>query len=69
MIEHEQNQKSEKQAVGPPFPYDNKVTVQVSESLGIIAMSIMAMILLIALLRAQARIRELQQEQGHLLAS
>ena len=55
---------SEEKAEGPPFPYWNRVTVKVSEAIGIIAMSIMALILLIELLRAQARIRELQEKQG-----
>ena len=67
MIEQEQYQVSEEQDDRPPFPYNNSpVTVTVSEPIGIIAMSIMALILLIALLRAQARIRELQQEQGQM---
>lgn len=55
-------QVSEEQIEGPPFPYWNRVTVKVSEAIGIIAMSIMALILLIELLRAQAHIRELQQK-------
>jgi Ni/Fe-hydrogenase subunit HybB-like protein len=65
MTEQEQNQVGEKQDHQPPFPYNNSpVTVTISEAIGIIAMSIMALILLIALLRAQARIRELQEVQG-----
>lgn len=66
MTEQEQNQLSEEQDHQPPFPYNNSpVTVTISEAIGIIAMSIMALILLIALLRAQARIRELQEQQGY----
>ena len=57
-------QVSQEQIEGPPFPYWNRVTVKVSEAIGIIAMSIIALILLIELLRAQARIRELQQKFG-----
>ena len=65
MSEQELNQISAEQDDQSPYPYhNNPVTVKVSESIGIIAMSIMALILLIALLRAQARIRELQQEQA-----
>ena len=68
MVEQERVQKvpqssSNGPEEGPPFPYDNKVTVTVTDQIGIIAMSIIAMVLLIALLRAQERIRELQQMQ------
>ena len=55
-------QESEERIEGPPFPYWNRVTVKVSEAIGIIAMSIMALILLVELLRAQAHIRELQHK-------
>jgi len=69
MSEQEQNQISEEQDDQPPYPYNNSpVTVKISEATGIVAMFIMALILLIALLRAQARIRELQQEQGHAIS-
>lgn len=39
-------------------------TVTLAETTGILAMSVIAMALLIALLRAQGRIRELQAQQG-----
>lgn len=42
----------------------NPVTVTLTETTGILAMSVIAMVLLVALLRAQGRIRELQQQQG-----
>lgn len=58
MMEQEQNQISEEK---DRYSSYNPVTVTITEATGIVAMSIMAIILLMALLRAQARIRELQQ--------
>ena len=40
----------------------NPVTVTISESTGVIAILVVALILLAALLRSQARIRELQDQ-------
>ena len=42
----------------------NPVTVTISESTGVIAILVVALILLAALLRSQARIRELQEQLG-----
>ncbi len=41
----------------------NPVTVSLSESTGVVAVTIVALILLLALLRSQRRIRELQGQQ------
>ena len=42
----------------------NPVTVTISESTGVVAILVVALILLAALLRSQARIRELQEQLG-----
>lgn len=42
----------------------NPVTVTISESTGVVAILVVALILLIALLRSQARIRDLQEQLG-----
>ena len=40
------------------------VTVTLTETTGLLAMSIIALILLVALLRSQRRIQELQEQSG-----
>ena len=62
MIDQEQHKLSAEQT--DRLLHNNPVTVTASESVGIIAMSIIAFTLLISLLRAQARIRELQEREN-----
>ena len=56
----EQEQISEEQV--REIEHYNPVNVTLTESTGILAMSIIALILLIALLRAQRRNRDLQEQ-------
>ena len=57
----EQEQISEEQI--ERIEHYNPVTLTFTETTGLLAMSIIALILLAALLRSQRRIRELQEQQ------
>jgi hypothetical protein len=57
----EQEQISEEQI--ERIEHYNPVTLTFTETAGLLAMSIIALILLAALLRSQRRIRELQEQQ------
>jgi preprotein translocase subunit SecG len=59
----EQEQISEKQV--DRIDHYNPVTVTLTEVTGVMAVSIIALILLFALLRSQKRIRDLQQQQAN----
>lgn len=59
----EQEQISEKQV--ERIDHYNPVTVTLTEATGVMAVSIIALILLFALLRSQRRIRELQEQQAN----
>ena len=60
MVEQE---KFSEERVGQIDNY-NPVTVTVTESVGIVALAVIALLLLRELLRAQGRIRELQEQKG-----